>query len=57
MLGTLDFGKKVTAIKLRWVSTQDNCVGIEGKDCFHSFPIVGGNLISSIAEYRDNLLP
>jgi hypothetical protein len=40
LLGTLDFGKQVTAIELGRISTQDNYVGLEGEDCLHAFPIV-----------------
>ena len=56
-LGTLDFGNKVTAIELGRISTQDNRVGIEGKDCLHSFPVVGRDLISRTAQHRDDLAP
>ena len=57
VLGTLDFGKKVTAIELGRIGTQDNCVGIEGEDCLHPFPVVGRDLISRIAQHRDDVFP
>jgi hypothetical protein len=45
VLGTLDLGEKVTAVELGRISTQDNCVGIEGKNCLHSFPVFSRDLI------------
>jgi hypothetical protein len=52
-----DLGKKVTAIELGRIGAQNNCVGIERKDSLRSFPMVRRNLVSSITECRDNLLP
>src|SRR6267143_584976 len=57
VLGTLDFGKKVTAIELGRISTQDNGVGVEGEDCLHPFPVVGRDLISRIAQRGDDVFP
>jgi hypothetical protein len=57
LLGTLDFGKKVTAIELWRISTQDNYVGIEGEDCLHPISIVGRDLKASIAKCRDDIVP
>src|SRR5207248_5430928 len=57
VLGTLDFGKKVAAIELGRVSTQDHRVGIKGENCLHAFPVVGRHFISSLAEHDDDLLP
>jgi hypothetical protein len=36
LLGTVDFGEKVTAIDLGRIRTQDHYVGTEGEDRFHS---------------------
>lgn len=40
LLGTLDFGEKVTAIELRRIRTQDHYVGVEGDDRFYSLLVV-----------------
>jgi hypothetical protein len=56
LLGTLDFGKKVTAIELWRISTQDNYVGIEGEDCLHSFLIVSRDFESRIGQHRDDVV-
>ena len=55
MVGTLDLRKKVTAIKLGRISTQDDGVRVKGEDCLHPFPIVGRDLISRIAQHRDDV--
>jgi hypothetical protein len=57
VLGTLDFGEKVAAIKLGRISTQDNYIGIESEDSLHSFPVVGRELISRIAQHRGDVFP
>lgn len=57
VLGTFDFGKKVTAIELGRISTQDNYVGAEGQDCLHPFPVVGRDLVSRVTQHRDDLVP
>ena len=57
VVGTLDFGKKVTTIELGRIGTHDNCVRVEGEDCLHSSPTVGRDLISCIAQHRDDAFP
>jgi hypothetical protein len=57
LLGTLDFGEKVTAIELGRIRTQDHYVGIKGVDRFHSLLVVARDYIPRIAEYGDDLLP
>ena len=57
LLGTLDFGEKVTAIELGRIRTQDHYVRIEGNDRFHSFLVVARGYISRIAQDGDDLLP
>ena len=56
MFGRLDLGKKIATIELRRIGTQDHGVGPEGKDCLHSSLGIGGDLISRIAQSRDDLL-
>src|SRR5438309_6372347 len=56
LLGTLDFGKKITAIELWRVSPQDNYVGIEGEDCLYSVPIVSRDFKSGSAQHRDDVV-
>jgi hypothetical protein len=50
LLGTLDFGEKVTAIELGRIRTQDHYVGIKGVDRFHSLLVVARDYIPRIAE-------
>jgi hypothetical protein len=57
LLGTLDFGEKVTAIELGRIRTQDHDVGIEGDDRFQALLVVARDYISRIAEYGNDLLP
>jgi hypothetical protein len=57
MLGAFDLRQKVTTIELGWISAQDNCVGIERENRFHPLPVVRRDLISRIAQCRDDLFP
>src|SRR4029077_8800486 len=57
VLGTFDFGNKITAIELGRISTEHHCVGIECEESLHSFPAVCRDLISRIAQHRDDALP
>ena len=57
VLGTFDFGKKVTTIELRGISTKHNCVGLKVQNRFHAVPIIGRDLISCIVERRGDVVP
>ena len=56
MLGTFDFGEKSQQSSLGRISTQDDYVGIEGENRFHSFPVVGRHLVSRIAQNRGDVV-
>jgi hypothetical protein len=41
VLGTLDFGKKVATIELRWIRAKNDEVGFESENGFYFSSLVG----------------